>query len=118
MSTLKYCLHFCIPISFNNFLLLIALSSKFILYMEAHLCEFFSWECSSFYWRVFEATLFDVSISGDERLTGMFEGAALAGVGGLLGNKASGGVRRAVYSAQRSVGDTELQFHLAVGSSS
>jgi len=48
----------------------------------------------------------------------MFEGAALAGVGGRLDNKASGGVRRAVYSAQRSIGDTELQFHLAVGSSS
>lgn len=51
--------------------------------MEAHLCEFFRWECSSFYWQVFEAKLFGVYISGDKRLTnGMFGGAVLAGVGG------------------------------------
>ncbi len=36
------------------------------------------------------------------------------GVGGMLGNKPSGGVKCAVYRAQRSVWDTELQFHLAV----
>lgn len=41
--------------------------------METDLCEFFSRECLSFHLRVFEAILFDVSISGDERLSGLFE---------------------------------------------
>lgn len=109
-------MHSSSPITFNIFLLLIALISKFILYMEADLCEFLGWECFCHFIDVYlwPHSLMFIS-QGIKDKAGCLR-AVLPGVGGLLGNKPSGGVKRAVYRAQHAVSDTELQFHLAVGS--
>lgn len=108
-------MHCSCPITFNVFFLLIALISKFILYMEADLCAFLGWECFCHFIDVYlwpHSLMFISRVIKDE--VGCLRAVMPGGVGGLLGNKPSGGVKCAVYRAQRSVRDTELQFHLAV----
>ncbi len=112
MIALKYWMHSSSPITFNVFFILIALISKFTIYgsmcilrvgMFLSFIDVYLWPHS---------LMFISRVIKDE--AGCLRAVMPGGVGGMLGNKPSGGVKCAVYRAQRSVWNTELQFHLAV----